>query len=220
MSLKVKIVYYIQVLNKLIQLIHLFLLKHINWKYQPFYLTLEQIKSQYQVLSKSGNGQLISSSVQFRKINIEDSFSTSAGCFKITLHNEGQLSVRNSVFKNIYTKISEEQSFCGCLYIIDKSINIQIDILDSIYNTIIGTAEGGVIYLKTIAQQVNFNFTNVTFQDVFSNDCNIAKLNFISFNQLLYIQNCRILQTIQGYSKFRSLFSPLQKHETTMISIQ
>ncbi|CAK62039.1 unnamed protein product (macronuclear) [Paramecium tetraurelia] len=195
-------------------------LKHINWKYQPYTLTLEQIKNQFQVQSASGNGQLISSSVQFRNINIEGSFSTSAGCFKITLENEGQLLVKNSVFKNIYTKISEEQSFGGCLYVIDRSINIQIDILDSIYDTIIGTAEGGVIYLKPIALQVNFNFTNVTFQDVFSNDGNIAKLNFLSYNQLLYMQNCRILQTIEGYSKFRSLFSSFQKYETTMISIQ
>ncbi|CAK62034.1 unnamed protein product (macronuclear) [Paramecium tetraurelia] len=74
--------------------------------------------------------------------------------------------------------------------------------------------------LKPIALQVNFNFTNVTFQDVFSNDGNIAKLNFISYNQLLYMQNCRILQTIEGYSKFRSLFSSSQKYETTMFSVQ
>ncbi|CAK62062.1 unnamed protein product (macronuclear) [Paramecium tetraurelia] len=195
-------------------------LKHINWKYQPYTLTLEQIKNQFQVLSTSGNGQLISSSVQFRNTNIEGSFSTSAGCFKITLENEGYLLVRNSVFKNIYTKISEEQSFGGCLYVIDGSINIQIDILDSIYDTIIGTAEGGVIYLKPIAQQINFNFTNVTFQDVFSNDGNIAKLNFLNYNQQLYMQNCRILQTIEGYSKFRSLFSLFQNYETTLISMQ
>ncbi|CAK62033.1 unnamed protein product (macronuclear) [Paramecium tetraurelia] len=42
-------------------------LKHINWKYQPYTLTLEQIKNQFQVQSTSGNGQLISSSVQIQK---------------------------------------------------------------------------------------------------------------------------------------------------------
>ncbi|CAK69568.1 unnamed protein product (macronuclear) [Paramecium tetraurelia] len=186
-------------------------LKHINWKYQPYTLTLEQIKNQFQVLSHKW---------KWLTNIFLSSFSTSAGCFKITLENEGYLLVRNSVFKNIYTKISEEQSFGGCLYVIDGSINIQIDILDSIYDTIIGTAEGGVIYLKPIAQQINFNFTNVTFQDVFSNDGNIAKLNFLNYNQQLYMQNCRILQTIEGYSKFRSLFSLFQNYETTLISMQ
>ncbi|CAD8205394.1 unnamed protein product [Paramecium pentaurelia] len=178
------------------------------------------MQNQFQVSSQSGNGQLIASLIQLRNTNVLDSFSTQAGCFKITLENEGQILVRNSLFKNIYTKISEEQSFGGCLYVIDRSINIKIDILDSIYNTIIGTAEGGVIYLKPIAQQININFTNVTFYDVYSNDGNIVKFNFLNYDQLLYMQNCRILQTIEGYSKFRSLFSSFQKYETTMISIQ
>ncbi|CAD8120689.1 unnamed protein product [Paramecium sonneborni] len=195
-------------------------INHVNWQYRPFTITLDEIENQFQVLSQSGNGNLIASSIQIKNTNILDSFSIQAGCFKIILENEGLILIQNSLFKNINTQISQEQSYGGCFYVIDRSINIQINMLDSIYQTIIGTAIGGIIYLKPNAQQINFNFTNLTIIDVFSNDGNIAQLNFLNYEQSFYMSNCVIIQTLEGYIKFRSILKEIKKYELTMISIQ
>ncbi|CAD8112075.1 unnamed protein product [Paramecium sonneborni] len=194
-------------------------LKHILWKFTTKQLTINQIQTYFSSFSLSGNGNLLASQVKLNNITIQDSFSMSAGCFKITLKNEGEILIYNSVFKNINTEILEEPSYGGCFYIIDQTDSIKIEIQSSIFQNIYGTAEGGVIYLRSNTKSISLNFSNLTIIDTYSNDGNIAKLNLLNSNQQFSMQNCIILQTIEGYLTYRSKLNKINQQNPYMISI-
>ncbi|CAD8087564.1 unnamed protein product [Paramecium sonneborni] len=163
----------------------------------------------FPINSKSGNGLLITTSLNLDRVRIDQSFSNYGGGFYINTQGTSRINIKNAKFQNTQTSmISSSFSTGGCLYIDAQLSKLTLVIDSTTFDTSFSRVEGGGIYIIPSQQDNNVKMTNLNILDCYS-----LKSSFLSFQlsnleniqSKISISNSIFVNTQLGFDSFISL---------------